>query len=90
MMVMQINHPVETSNNKADCYNISKVLTKDSNNSVENNRIEHVLRLYKIRARIFGGSHNEMKIKEKIMSCNIDLINKPICCKRSFLRTFEG
>ena len=39
---------------------------KDICNSVENNTVEHVLRSYKIRARIFGGL-KESKSKENLV-----------------------
>ena len=81
---------------------ISFLKQKDTSSSIENNRVEYVFRLSKIRITIFGGlkeyvfrlSKNRITIfgglkeskSKKIISCNLDLINKQMCFKRDALQ----
>ena len=58
---------IECSSLTMDCfYHIMPVQT-DTNNSVENNRVEQVFSSHKIRASIFGGL-DESKSKENHVS----------------------
>ena len=76
---------------------IDEGLTQVFQGKIENLRMsgskqnpEYVFRSYKIRASILGSLIEVKSKKSQAEVPNIDLINKPICCERDVLQTFEA
>ena len=74
---------------------IDEGLTQVFQGNIENLRVsgskqkpKYVFRSYKIRVSIFGSLMEVKSNKSRVP--NLDSINKPICCERDVLQTFEA
>ena len=64
------------------------VIQKETNNSVENNSVQHVLCHIKSEQVYLVAKKDQNQ--RHIMPQNFDFINKPICCKRDVSQAFEA